>query len=116
MESSNGHHHVNGRTFAAGEQALRLGKPLFVVAYAQPPASAADNAGFIQRGATPILHSKAEGRANVEPILAAVYAGRDEPPLAGNRVYVQQPAIQLQLAERREDWLTDGADDTDQRP
>ena len=91
---------LSGGTFAAGEQALRMRKPLFVVAFAQPAASAAGNAHFIQRGATPIRRSKAEGRANVEPILSAIHSAPEEPEPSDDWLYAQQPALQLQLAER----------------
>lgn len=41
---------TDGGTFAAGEEALKKGRPLFVVDFADPPPSAAGNAILIGRG------------------------------------------------------------------
>lgn len=44
----------NGGTFAAGEEALRVGCPLFVIDFAQPEVSAEANPYFIEKGGMPI--------------------------------------------------------------
>lgn len=46
---------VDGGTFAAGEETLKLGKPLFTIKYKNPPESAMGNAYFLNKGASPIL-------------------------------------------------------------
>ncbi len=61
-----------GGTFAAGEKALELRQPLFVVEFAQPPASAAGNAILLGRGARPLRYE-----TGAEPDLTPVYQALD---------------------------------------
>ena len=56
---------MKGGTYEAGSFALKASVPLFVAEYAQPSESAAGNAYFLQRGATPIRCSLAERTAPV---------------------------------------------------
>lgn len=49
---------LRGGTFAAGEEALRVGCPLFVVDYAKPAATAEANPYFIERGGERIRGTK----------------------------------------------------------
>ena len=56
-----------GGTFAAGNEALAMKHPLFVIEYANPEASAAANPHFISMGGMPIR------RKNGEPNLSQVY-------------------------------------------
>jgi DNA protecting protein DprA len=56
---------LSGGTFAAGEEALKLRLPLFVVDYADPPASAEGNPHFLKNGAIPLRN----GRSSLETLL-----------------------------------------------
>lgn len=62
---------LSGGTYAAGQMASSLGRPLFVVDYEAPPPSAEGNAYFLARGAQPLRRGR-EGRPNVERLLAVV--------------------------------------------
>ena len=44
----------SGGTFAAGEESLKLGMPLFVIDYEKPEVSAAANPYFIEKGGQPV--------------------------------------------------------------
>lgn len=59
-----------GGTFAAGEEALRVGCPLFVIDFAQPEVSAEANPHFISSGGQPIRGKS--GVPNISKVLAAV--------------------------------------------
>lgn len=59
-----------GGTFAAGEETLRVGCPLFVVHFAQPEPSAAANPYFIAQGGRPI--GRKDGVPNISKVLDAV--------------------------------------------
>jgi DNA processing protein len=61
-----------GGTFAAGQSALRMQKPLFVVEYADPTESASGNTYFIDHGAIPLRRTRGTEQANVEPILKTI--------------------------------------------
>jgi putative DNA methylase len=65
---------LRGGTFEAGKTALRLGKPLYVLEYANPPESATGNQYFFDQGAQPVRRSKITGKANVDPILSSIGA------------------------------------------
>lgn len=70
---------VSGGSLAAGVNALRLGRPLFVAEYANPPQSAAGNSMLLAKGAHP-LPADRQGNPSVREILLAL----DEPePLQG---------------------------------
>ena len=58
-----------GGTFAAGEEALQRGQPLFVIDYAKPEVSAEANPYFIERGGRPI-----RGKNNVPDLEKVFYA------------------------------------------
>lgn len=62
---------MTGGTFAAGEESLQVGCPLFVVRYAQPGPSAEGNPYFISKGGKPIGRDQ-DGVPNVSKILDAV--------------------------------------------
>lgn len=59
-----------GGTFAAGEEALRVGCPLFVIDFAQPEVSAEANPYFIAAGGKPIRGKN--GVSNIAKVLDAV--------------------------------------------
>ena len=59
-----------GGTFAAGEEALRVGCPLFVIDFAQPEVSAEANPYFIAAGGKPIRGKN--GIPNITKVLDAV--------------------------------------------
>lgn len=59
-----------GGTFAAGEEALRVGCPLFVIDFAQPEVSAEANPYFIAAGGKPIRGKN--GVPNIAKVLDAV--------------------------------------------
>lgn len=59
-----------GGTFAAGEEALRVGCPLFVIDFAQPEVSAEANPHFIAAGGKPIRGKN--GVPNITKVLDAV--------------------------------------------
>lgn len=61
----------SGGTFAAGEESLRLGMPLFVIDYEKPEVSAEANPYFIEKGGLPI-----RGKNGV-PSLAKVFSAMD---------------------------------------
>lgn len=57
-----------GGTYAAGQAALELRQPLFVVAYSDPPASARGNAALIRQGGR-ALHCRTGGDPDGTPLL-----------------------------------------------
>jgi DNA protecting protein DprA len=57
----------SGGTFAAAEAALAMGRPLFVVDFADPPPSAAGNRHFLDRGAAP-LRMGPDGSPNLREV------------------------------------------------
>lgn len=59
-----------GGTFAAGEESLKKGVPLFVIDYAQPEVSAEANPYFISRGGFPIRSKN--GTPNLEKVFSFV--------------------------------------------
>lgn len=59
-----------GGTFAAGEEALRVGCPLFVVDFAQPEVSAEANPYFLAKGGQPIRGKN--GIPNISKVLDTV--------------------------------------------
>lgn len=61
----------NGGTFAAGEETLRLHRPLFVIDFAEPGQSAQGNSQFIQRGGVPIRGDR-DGVPNLDKVRSAV--------------------------------------------
>lgn len=67
----------SGGTFAAGEESLKLGCPLFVIDFAKPEVSAEANPYFIQAGGHPI-RGKA-GIPNLEKVFAVIQARESEP-------------------------------------
>lgn len=61
---------TDGGTWAAANTALRLGLPVFVVAWGEgAPASAAGNALLLRRGARPVGKSRVTGRANLDAVI-----------------------------------------------
>ena len=60
----------SGGTFAAGEEALQRGQPLFVIDYAKPEVSAEANPYFINRGGKPIRGKN--GIPNLEKVFRAI--------------------------------------------
>lgn len=59
-----------GGTFAAGEEALRVGCPLFVIDFSKPEVSAEANPYFIEKGGMPIRGKK--GIPNLEKVFRAI--------------------------------------------
>ena len=59
---------LSGGTFAAGEECLKLGVPLFVVDYATPPSSAEGNSYFLGKGAIPLRN----GRTSFDTLIEAL--------------------------------------------
>jgi DNA protecting protein DprA len=64
---------LSGGTFAAGNVALELGRPLFVVDYADP-SQAPGNRFFIERGARPLRRNRESGKPNTSGLAAAAQA------------------------------------------
>lgn len=62
---------LDGGTFSAGDQALKQGRPLFVLDYPEPPASAEGNRAFLRPGARP-LRSEGDGTHDLAELLRLV--------------------------------------------
>jgi DNA processing protein len=79
-----------GGTYAAGQMALKLHQPMFVVAFPQPPESAAGNALLLRQGAQPL-----RCEAGDEPDLSGVFQAleRNTESKVGHRRTGVQPAI-----------------------
>ncbi|MGA7938128.1 MAG: DNA-processing protein DprA, partial [Kovacikia sp.] len=69
---------LSGGTFAAGETTLALNLPLFVVQYAQPPASAEGNAHFLDRGAR-ALRSHRDGHPKLDSVFEVLEQQKGNP-------------------------------------
>jgi DNA protecting protein DprA len=65
---------MEGGTFDAGRNALRLQRPLFVAQYEMSAEHNAGNAYFLDRGATALMRNAQTGRANLEQLEAIVLA------------------------------------------
>lgn len=63
---------MEGGTFNAGQTALRLQCPLFVVQYQTSSESNEGNQYFIQRGATRLFKSQTTGNAKIQPLVDIV--------------------------------------------
>lgn len=61
---------VSGGTFAAGQESLQRGQPLFVIDYAKPEVSAEANPYFIERGGQPIRRKN--NLPNLEKVFCAI--------------------------------------------
>ena len=84
-----------GGTLAAGEKALQLNRPLFVIDFSHPPVSAAGNAILLGRGALPLPCEHGAG-----PDLTAVFralSGTREPAGIGWRTGSARPLVQRDL-------------------
>lgn len=68
-----------GGTFAAGNAALQLNHPLYVVSFQEVEETREGNAYFIEQGAHPILKSRSTGRANLDPLRQTVNAAFTSP-------------------------------------
>ena len=66
---------LDGGTFEAGKTAMNLKVPLFSVAYASPPPSAAGNMFFLEHGASPIKQTR-DGLPNLAGLIAVLSASR----------------------------------------
>lgn len=62
---------LSGGTFAAGEETLKRGQPLFVIDFAAPGPSAEANPYFIDQGGVAIRGNQ-EGRPNLKKVIEAV--------------------------------------------
>lgn len=60
---------VTGGTFHAGESCLRIGRPLYVVDYAENGNANGGNSILIKRGAIPLRKDPVSGRANLSGLL-----------------------------------------------
>jgi DNA protecting protein DprA len=90
-----------GGTFAAGQEALGLRQPLFVVAFEQPPESAAGNAILLRQGGQP-LRCEPSGATDLTDVLQALE--RDGEASAGRgRSSSQSAVIQRGLFDGPED-------------
>lgn len=69
---------LNGGTFEAGNETLRLKKPLFVVSYQAPGHSAEANSYFIDKGGLPILRSSVDGLPNLYTLLKKIKENKDD--------------------------------------
>jgi DNA protecting protein DprA len=90
-----------GGTFAAGEQALELRQPLFVVEFVRPPASAAGNAFLVRQGAQPL-----RCETGTELDLTAVYQALErnrEPADGRGRKGGTSPVVQRDLFDDPEE-------------
>ena len=65
---------ATGGSVEAGKTCLDLGIPLFVAVYQGMPESAEGNRQMLDRGALPLLKSRASGRANLSPVLQRLHA------------------------------------------
>jgi len=83
---------LEGGTFEAGKNALKLGEPLFCVEYAEPSPSAAGNAYFLQQGAFSLKRTRT-GQANLSKLISVVRSGATS---------VLQPQDQKELLLREE--------------
>ena len=81
-------------TLAAGEDALRMGLPLFTVDFAEPSEANAGNRELHARGGQALRQSRTLGRANIQPVLESVHRDRGR---AGSR------AVEV-VAEQRALW------------
>jgi len=70
---------LTGGTFAAGQAALELRQPLFVVSYPIPPPSAKGNAVLLQQGGRP-LSCRPGSDPDVTPIVRLLEQAEDIPP------------------------------------
>lgn len=61
---------LEGGTFAAGEESLRVGCPLFVIDFSQPEVSAEANPYFISKGGIPIRGK--DGRPNMKNVFNSI--------------------------------------------
>ncbi|MCG3174495.1 MAG: hypothetical protein GMKNLPBB_02734 [Myxococcota bacterium] len=68
---------LNGGTFAAGKESLRLRHPLFVIDYKSPGPSAVANSYFIYNGGIPI-RGKQDGTPNLEKLFKATTKPRSD--------------------------------------
>jgi predicted Rossmann fold nucleotide-binding protein DprA/Smf involved in DNA uptake len=75
---------LDGGTFAAGEAALVDHRPLFVVAFPEPPPSAEGNSYFLSRGARP-LRLQPDGTPDVTDILTLLGRENVSWPLSSPR-------------------------------
>lgn len=82
----------DGGTFEAGKTALDLKVPLFCVAYASPPPSAAGNTFFLQHGASSIMQTR-DGLPNLTGLMDVLRA-RPTPSAK-----LQASALELSLNE-----------------
>ena len=67
-----------GGTFAAGEESLKRGTPLFVIDYEKPEVSAEANPYFIEKGGMPIRGKR--GVPNLEKVFRAIDDSGQAPP------------------------------------
>lgn len=80
----------DGGTFEAGKTAIDLKVPLFCVAYASPPPSAAGNTFFLQHGASPIKQTR-DGSPNLAGLLAVLSAS----PIPSAMLHSSAPELSL---------------------
>ena len=69
---------INGGTFNAGQTALKLRHPLFVVKFEDKTKSNAGNEYFLQRGAFEIKKSKATNRASIDSLVKKVQTRHEQ--------------------------------------
>ena len=79
-----------GGTFAAGQEALNIGCPLFVVDYDKPEVSAEANPYFIANGGRPIR--KKAGKPNLEVVLEKIFTATDK-----NEEHMKQEPISTKI-------------------
>jgi DNA processing protein len=77
---------LSGGTFAAGNETLKKGKPLFVVDFEKPEVSAEANPFFISRGGFPIRGKN--GVPNLNKVFETIHKN-SENEIKNNRVVVQ---------------------------
>ncbi len=62
---------LSGGTFEAGKSAMRIGCPLFVVEYENPPESAEGNKYFLDKGVKP-LHGNSNSSPNLQDLISVI--------------------------------------------
>lgn len=90
-----------GGTFAAGETALRLKVPLFVIEYQIPGAGAAGNVHFLKKGASAILKNRETGRANIETLKRIVLEKYQKAGQADVKEEISEAQLPLFSAEKK---------------
>lgn len=86
---------LEGGTFNAGKEALRLGRPLYVANFSETHEANAGNQYFIDRGATKLSKKVNTQRANLTPMFERVEASRP------STMYANKTPAKLHVEEQK---------------